>query len=289
MGASSKFYAKLRGYGKELLHRIRTRIAFRNIESKNPALVYQMGKVGSSTVVRTLEGMKMTGPVVHVHSLAPENVSGNVETLRANPGYLHRHVVTSLTLTNKKLKWGHFPCKIITLTREPVGRAISFAFEDWRRQLSDVWSLQELEPEKMIELVLEKLRPGSPHANPEQWFDRELRSVFDIDLMSVPYDFEQGYVTFCRGPVDVLVIRMEDLNRALKSGLADLLDVEERDIQMRRSNVGKDKKYADLLAEVKERMTIPSSVSERIWSTDYAQHFYGPDIDHLREKWEEAS
>jgi hypothetical protein len=108
--------------------------------------------------------------------------------------------------------------------------------------------------------------------------------------MSVPYDFEQGYVTLRRGPVDVLVIRMEDLNRALGTGLANLFNVEnEESIQMRRSNVGGNKRYADLLTEVKERMAIPSSVSEHVWSTDYAQHFYGPDIDRLREKWGEIS
>jgi hypothetical protein len=56
---------------------------------------------------------------------------------------------------------------------------------------------------------------------------------------------------------------------------------------MRRSNVGKNKKYADLQVEVKEQLTIPPSMSKRIWSTDYVEHFYGPDLDRLREKWEE--
>ena len=281
---SAKF-EPLRGYGKEFLHRLRSRIALQNIESRNPALVYQMGKVGSSTVVRTLEGLDAIGPVVHVHNLAPEKVSENVETLRANPGYLPKHVVTSLTLANKN--WGSFPCKIITLTREPVGRAISFAFEDWRRQLSDVPNLRALDPDRMIDLVMEKLQPGSPHADPGQWFKRELESVFGIDAMSVPYDFEQGYVTLSHGPVDVLVIRMEDLNRSLEAGLSNFYDLDPGDIQVRQANTGKNKKYASLLAEVKERFTIPPSMSKRIWSTDYSKHFYEPDIDRLRERWED--
>lgn len=168
---SAKF-EPLRGYGKEFLHRLRSRIALQNIGSRNPALVYQMGKVGSSTVVRTLEGLDAIGPVVHVHNLAPEKVSENVETLRANPGYLPKHIVTSLTLANKN--WGRFQCKVVTLTREPIGRVVSFAFEDWQPQLPEVSSLRELEPERMIELVMKKLRPGSPHADPGQWFEREL-------------------------------------------------------------------------------------------------------------------
>ena len=40
-----------------------------------PTLVYQMGKVGSSTVVRTLEAIpEVSGSVTHVHFLEPGHV-----------------------------------------------------------------------------------------------------------------------------------------------------------------------------------------------------------------------
>ena len=132
-------------------------------------------KWGRWDPVRWFERLKdwtRSVPLVHVHNLAPEKVSENVETLRANPGYLPKHVVTSLTLANKN--WRRFQCKVVTLTREPIGRVVSFALEDWQPQLHDVSSLRELEPERMIKLVMKKLRPGSPHADPGQWFEREL-------------------------------------------------------------------------------------------------------------------
>lgn len=283
------FRGWIRGWGQEAIHRIQKRVAFSGLEGRNPTLVYQMGKVGSSTVARTLEQVDVPGPVIHLHHLNPEKVRENIHALRENPGYLHEHVVTSLTLLNQQLEWGHFPCDIITLTREPVGRTISFTFQDWKRQLSGVDSLQELEPDRMIELVTKKLQPDSFHADPGRWFERELKSVFGIDAMAVPYDFEQGYVKISRGPVDVLVIRMEDLNCSLASGLAELYDAEERDIQMVRANVGKKKRYAALLEEVKEKLTLPPEISEHLWSTDYVQHFYGPDTERLREKWGEPS
>lgn len=279
--------SQLRGWGKEAVHRIQKRVSLRNLENRAPTLVYQMGKVGSSTVVRTLDGLRMPAPVVRVHSLNPSKVERNIETLRKSLGYLQEHVVTSLVLVRKQLNWGEFPCNVITLTREPVSRAVSFAFQDWKRQLPEVTDLDELNSERMIELVKEKLQPGSIHADPGQWFERELESVFGIDVTSVPYDFERGYVKIRRGPVEVLVIRMEDLNRSLEAGLADLYDLDRQDVRMRPSNVGGNKEYADLLSEVKERLTIPSSVGDRIWTTDYAKHFYGPDLDRLRAKWEE--
>ena len=278
-----------RGYVKEILYRIRERVRLRGIINRTPTFVYQMGKVGSSTVAKSLDRLPGSDPVVHLHQLSPDKVQRSIEALRRNPGYLHEHVVTSSVLVSKQLDWGCFPCRIITLTREPVGRAVSFAFQDWKRQLPEVSDLQNLEVDRMIDLVMEKLQPDAFHADPGQWFERELKSVFGIDVMSVPYDFEQGYVTISQGPVDVLVLRMEDLNRAMEAGLAALFDMPEQDIEMKRSNVGQKKKYADLLAEVKERLILPLSTSERIWNTDYAKHFYGPDIDRLRKKWEAPS
>ena len=281
--------SQLRGWGKEIVHRVRKQISLHNLEERAPTLVYQMGKVGSSTVTQTLEGLCAPEPVVRVHSLNPAKVTKDIETLRENLGYLREHVVTSSTLVRKQLDWGSFPCKVITLTREPVGRAVSFAFQDWKRQLPEVKDLHELRSERMIELVMEKLQPGSLHADPGQWFERELQSVFGIDVMETPYDFDQGYVMVRSGPVDVLVIRMEDLDRSLRAGLAALYNLDAEDIDMRRSNVGRNKEYANLLAKVKEQLAIPPSVSDRIWGTDYARHFYGPNLDRLRNKWEEGS
>jgi hypothetical protein len=280
--------SQLRGWGKEIVHRVQKRVALRNFENQTPTLVYQMGKVGSSTVVETLENLPLLSPIVRVHSLHPAKVSEDIETLRESLGYLREHVITSSTLVQKQLDWGEFPCTVITLTREPVGRAISFAFQDWRRQLPEVSVVRDLDPEKMIELVMQKLRPGSLHADPGRWFERELKSVFGIDVMTVPYDFDQGYVKIQAGPVDVLVMRMEDLDRSLKGGLRELYGLSSRGIEVERSNVGKKKAYADLLADVKARLSLPRPVSKRVWSTDYARHFYGPDLSRLRDKWEKS-
>lgn len=281
--------SQLRGLGKEVVHRVQKRFSLRNLENQTPTLIYQMGKVGSSTVVRTLDELWTPSPIIRVHNLNPSKVARDVEALRESLGYLREHVVTSVVLARKQLDWGEFPCNVITLTREPVSRAVSFAFQDWKRQLPEISDLDELNPERMIELVMEKLRPGSEHANPGQWFERELETVFGIDVLSIPYDFEQGYVTVRHGPVEVLVIRMEDLNRSLERGLADLYDLDCRDIQMRRSNVGGNKEYADLLSRVKKQLTIPTSVGEHVWATDYAKHFYGPALDRLRGRWMESS
>lgn len=40
------------------------------------------------------------------------------------------------------------------------------------------------------------------------------------------------------------------------------------------------------MTEVEEQLAVPPLVSDRIWGTAYASHFYGPVLDRLRDKWE---
>lgn len=44
------------------------------IIGKTPILVYQMGKVGSSTIVNTLKSSNINNPVYHIHFLSSEGI-----------------------------------------------------------------------------------------------------------------------------------------------------------------------------------------------------------------------
>ncbi len=60
---------RLRGYAKEAYHRLAIARRLQGVKQREPILVYQMGKVGSSTVVQTLEALGLPNPVLHVHTL----------------------------------------------------------------------------------------------------------------------------------------------------------------------------------------------------------------------------
>lgn len=281
----------LRGYGLEIMNRIRLEWSLRNVERQNPILVYQMGKVGSSTVVQTLEQLDWLKPVLQVHTLNPEHLQQAVAKQRASQSpYLPEHLITSSILVRKLLK-GIFPCRVITLTREPVARAISFVFQDWKKKAPEARSSTgNLEVERMKEAVDALLRnESSGHADPTRWFDRELNEVLGIDVFAVPYDRQQGYVILQEGEVSVLVMRLEDLNHSLPSALADFLDVDSDQVIMTRANEGGEKWYAEALQTVKESYQLCPALARSVIDSQYFQHFYSGKREHVWRRWTDAA
>ncbi|RMG04362.1 MAG: hypothetical protein D6741_01145, partial [Planctomycetota bacterium] len=83
----------------------------------------------------------------------------------------------------------------------------------------------------------------------------------------------------------VLVIRLEDFTRSLKSAIGRVLDLPEDSIALRTSNVGSTKQYAELLRNVKNSFKLPLEELDQIYGTRYAKHFYVHDLPSLRTKW----
>jgi hypothetical protein len=85
-----------RGYARETYERICWRLKLKGIEHRRPILVYQMGKVGSSTVVRTLRAVEAATPVLHVHTLTRTGLDHAVRRQRASrQPYLPEHLIVS--------------------------------------------------------------------------------------------------------------------------------------------------------------------------------------------------
>ena len=94
---------------------------------REPVLVWQMGKVGSSTIVNSLHQARFDGAVFHVHVLSGALIGrGELFKKAVRQGtvaYLYNVALREL-LCGGNRRW-----KIISLVREPVGRNISAFFQ----------------------------------------------------------------------------------------------------------------------------------------------------------------
>ena len=282
----SKIRKLSRGYAQETRLRFSLKNRLKNVRHQNPIIIYQMGKVGSSSVVRTLEHLKLDVPILHVHTLSSDHLDFAINKQRNSVSpYLHKHLITSSILV-KELQKGIFPCRIISLTREPVARAISFLFEDLKKQAPDaILPNKKLDIEILKSTLDQLLSKDSGIADPSQWFENELNHCLGIDVFSAPYDRERGFVYMDHGPVSVLVMRMEDLNRSLLDGLEVLLDSKIDMPELLKANVGNSKWYASSLKLIKETYKLSAPQSQRVFNTKYFQHFYGNQAEQYRERW----
>lgn len=230
---------------------------FRALWSKKIILVYQMGKVGSTSiydVARSKSGL----PVFQLHRfrLIPGTFvdRGFVRTF-------FRKVWADLlffVIKNKELK-------IISLTREPVSRNISDFFQtlDFYINVNGL-DKKSLSASNLIEIFFNQY----PHFSSIGWFDEQVKKVFGIDVYEFP--FSNNVLLVKKNNVELLVVRMEDL-------LEKVNDVGEfigaPDFEIIKTNDGGAKWYSDVYRDFKSEISL-SSYQGFMKSTMYSKHFY---------------
>ncbi|MEO7839395.1 MAG: putative capsular polysaccharide synthesis family protein [Anaerolineales bacterium] len=257
----------------------------KSIAHWDPIIVYQMGKVGSASVQRSLiatfRSMGVDVAVHHIHNL--HNLEAMEKSFMQGP-IPHEDTLMGIRLglalkkqmdEDPKQQWN-----LISLVREPVARSISEFFQGFQEIIPDYGQLYERGQLSMEEVrkafFLKSDQPVTPH----DWFDRQMKTVFDIDVYAQPFPTHQGYKFFRdQKRTPLLVIRLEDLDRVAGRALKEFLGIE--NFSITKSNAGTEKQYATLYSDFK-KSPLPTEYLEKKYNTKYAKHFY---TDDEREKF----
>ena len=242
---------------------------------QTPIIVYQMGKVGSSTIFRNLES-QLQQPVFHVHHLArqrAEIIISRTQSLEKSQDSLNKLKKIRKVIAEKP-RAGE-PLKIITATRDPIARNISAYFQNLGTKFfSDLDWLEE------------DFISNYPHSVPLRWFDVELKSVTGIDVFEEEFPINQGWQILKHDGVKVLILRQENLARTIKSGvIQEFLGA--GDINLTESfNRSNAKEYSKRYAEFKEKVRIPEGLLDSLLASKYAEHFYSKaEISTFKRIW----
>lgn len=221
----------------------------------DPVLVYQMGKVASSSIYDSLKLREVS--VFHVHRLNVENIlavkRAHIEKGVSPPSsdVLGRYLNKKITSTKK-------PAKIISMVREPVGRNISAFF-------------QNLNYINNIEQLISDFMQYYDHDVPLNWFDIEMESQTGINVYD--YKFPQrGYQVICKQPYQLLVMR-HDLDDSKKESVIGEF-VEIPNFKLIRSNEASSKNYAQHYKEFLSTIKLPQDYVMRMLTSKDAMHFY---------------
>lgn len=185
--------------------------------------------------------------------------------------------------------------KIITLTREPIARNISTFFENLEvKQLdashqyeikSDYYDIKTIIIEidnihRLIDLFFDKLN----HDSPLEFFNRELRGVFGIDVYATEFEKQNGYQIYTNGSVDVLLIRLENLNECARVAFKKFLKID--NFSLVKENIGSQKAYAPLYEKFKSVIVLPDSYLKKFYNSKFMRHFYSEkEINNFMAIW----
>lgn len=236
-------------------------------------LVYTMGKVGSTTVYRTIKNEFPLNKVHHVHYLSDYFLNEVLPVTSRNEQIsLGRRVNADM---NKSLS---HRVKVISVVRDPIAMSLSHLFEvpdDFTRE-ADITRLT-------VDELLNVFK-GFDHEYPLTWFDREFLQRTGVNVYDLPFNRSEPYAIYNLEKFDLLIFKLESLNSHLLPGLEKFLAYKFPAII--KSNETKIKGKGSLQSKIREEWRGDVDSLERIYNSKYCRHFYSEgELQQFKSYW----
>ncbi len=218
----------------------------RELKADNFVLVYQMGKVGSSTIEHTLGERHI--PSYHIHTFDDHeefHMYHNKKDVSKFFDFKRRLLYRLILNQRKRILQEREQIKIITLVRDPIATVLSRFFQDLHLQFIEGKKNNAIHLD--IEVTYKHLEDCfDKHINLDyfaNWFDNELKRNFHIDVMQENLDNRQPFFTLSNEKANVILIKCEQLNY-LDKPIGEFLNL--NDFVLQNSNEAKNKWYSNI-------------------------------------------
>lgn len=240
----------------------------------SPIVIYQMGKVASTSLQHSLTTLALDVPVHQVHFMNRlERIEKRAREYRPDPEVVERlsRKGRYVRAQIESRRWKQVA--MISLVRAPGPHLLSAFFQQIQTHIPNFQARRqtgELMPQEVADFFVTQFESSSP----AEWFDVQLKEPFGIDVYATAFPRERGYAYYERDNIRLVVIRYEDLNHCVGTVMREFLGIP--GFELKRANVGEDKAYGDLYRQVRELIRLPPARVQQLHSTRYAQHFYTP-------------
>ncbi len=182
--------------------------------------------------------------------------------------------------------------KIITLFREPIARELSLCFQymddrgfdpflktgDTLTESCERWIKERA---AIISGASKELSPNAISSMAElfSWFDEELKAIFGVDIFSYPFDRERGYTLIRQDNVEILVLKLEMLDK-LEGVIGEFVGAP--DFKLINANEAGQKPYKYIYKQVRGQIRIPRELAS-------IYYYNNPRMDHFYTEEEKAA
>lgn len=240
-------------------------------------LIYQMGKVGSSTLEKSISKLGIN--VRHIHSFGnTSNYNFNKESKLKGIKKIIMKNIYKLTFRMRRKN-----IRIITLMRDPVSRNISTLFQELPAMLYK-HEKNNNRREQKLDIMLDEFLEEYVDGNiPLKWFDEELKYFMGIDLFNYPFDKERGSLYIKEGKIELLVLTAEKLNYN-KDIIVEFINNES--FEFINTNISSEKWYSEINKNFKDNHKINFRKYEHFYNSKTVNYFYSKeDILNFKNKW----
>ena len=263
---------------------IRYHFLLDRLSRKDILLVYQMGKVGSTSVVRSLGASpevikKMV--IYQTHFLTEKGINF-VQQLEEHgyggwsnlPSKTKRVLLTERYL-GRRLKAGRLcgrQCKVISLVRDPIATNLSGFFYNYHWWPEGLRRMCEIRKPGWQKALLECFLASYPHSVSLTWFDTEMRMIFGLDVYETPFAKERGYSVYENERVHLLVLKLERLRESASQAIRDFLGISE--FRLTTANRGSKKWYGEIYQTFLQDVKLSNEYRQKMLTSQHVNHFY---------------
>lgn len=227
-------------------------------------LIYQMGKVGSTSLEESIPGS------IHIHKLYNNRHPHVFYSPRAK-SFIHKLIAGCYDAMRRLAIRRRKKIKIITLVRDIYARNVSAFFQNfafWLVQYGNI-AADDLEKDNdvYVNKVFEKV---FDHDYPYQWFDIELKEFTHIDVFDYPFDKEKGWSRIEKGKYDILIIKLESIANA--TGIIE--NFCGATLKLHNTNISDYKWYGEVYKKFKRNYVPTEAYLNMLYTSKTAQHFY---------------
>ncbi len=258
--------------------RVARRLDLLALRGGTPVIVFQMGKVGSTSVASSFPTTRH--PVsVQTHHLHGPRIERAKEWSRERGLPLRAHFFHAEAVARRVVERGR-PFKLITLVREPVGRSVSNFFHNFERFVGVPVDASTHSTEALVEILVEHER----QLDESRWFQREFEPALGVDLYAHPFPHAAGAQVVPSGHGEILVLRLETPDAEKEAAIASFLG--DPDFTLATANVGDANVYGDGYQAFRDAAVLPDDFLDRKLSSGYARHFYtDEERAEIRARW----
>jgi hypothetical protein len=240
------------------------RLAYeRKLERRTPVFIYQMGKVASSTLFRSL-AMQYPGVVLRSHKFAADYGHWKVRRF-------YRWVLAEARRLN-----------VISLVREPVSRNVSAFFQNFERDAGQPYQEGAFSTDELKALFLERFN----HGEPLDWFENHISRHFGIDVYTTPFPGGAS-ATYVQANIRLLIVRVEAEDDAKIRAVKEFLGMPE--FHLLPANISATKAYAEGYRAFRKGVKLPAEYVAWMCDSRYCRHFYSEEeIEAIRGRWSAA-
>ncbi|MCF8261485.1 MAG: putative capsular polysaccharide synthesis family protein [Melioribacteraceae bacterium] len=236
------------------------KVVLSKVFDKPPILIYQMGKVGSTSLYETLSHY-LPNTIEHAHS----------------PSMVNNYELKNVAI-RKALS---MPINIISPIREPVSRNLSAFFHNFKKIIGVDFSSKEWTYEEVRELYLKRYG----HHKGIGWFDKELKPISGIDVYSEQFPKKEKWKVYKKGKTRILVYRLDLEKQKQLELISEFLGINIPEWKM--SNVAEEKDYGEFYINFCKQLSLPKEYLDYIYSSKLATHFWTKEeLESEKRRWQ---